>query len=32
MEDLRARLEATLNDATRRAYVQIGRPEKASHG
>jgi lysophospholipid acyltransferase (LPLAT)-like uncharacterized protein len=32
MEDLRARLEATLNDATRRAYVQIGRAEKASHG
>ena len=32
MEDLRARLEATLNDATRRAYVQIGRPEKAGHG
>jgi lysophospholipid acyltransferase (LPLAT)-like uncharacterized protein len=32
MEDLRARLEATLNDATRRAYVQIGRPEEAGHG
>jgi lysophospholipid acyltransferase (LPLAT)-like uncharacterized protein len=25
MEDLRARLEATLNDATRRAYAQVGR-------
>ena len=32
MEDLRARLEATLNDATRRAYAQIGRPEGAGHG
>ena len=32
MEDLRARLEATLNDATRRAYAQIGRPEGASRG
>jgi len=32
MEDLRARLEATLNDATRRAYLQIGRPEEAGHG
>jgi lysophospholipid acyltransferase (LPLAT)-like uncharacterized protein len=32
MEELRARLEATLNDATRRAYAQIGRPEEASHG
>ena len=32
MEDLRARLEATLNDATRRAYVQVGRPEGAGHG
>jgi lysophospholipid acyltransferase (LPLAT)-like uncharacterized protein len=31
MESLRARLEATLNDATRRAYVQIGRPEGADH-
>jgi len=27
METLRARLEATLNDATRRAYARIGRPE-----
>jgi len=32
MEDLRARLEATLNDATRRAYAQIGRPERVGHG
>ena len=32
MEDLRARLEATLNDATRRAYAQIGRPEGAGRG
>ena len=32
MEALRARLEATLNDATRRAYAQIGRPEEAGHG
>jgi lysophospholipid acyltransferase (LPLAT)-like uncharacterized protein len=32
MEDLRARLEATLNDATRRAYAQVGRPEQAGHG
>ena len=32
MEDLRARLEATLNDATRRAYAQIGHPEGAGRG
>jgi hypothetical protein len=32
MEKLRAQLEATLNDATRRAYVQLGRPEEAGHG
>jgi lysophospholipid acyltransferase (LPLAT)-like uncharacterized protein len=32
MEELRARLEATLNDATRRAYAQIGHPEEAGHG
>jgi lysophospholipid acyltransferase (LPLAT)-like uncharacterized protein len=32
MEDLRARLEATLNDATRRAYAQVGRSEQAGHG
>jgi lysophospholipid acyltransferase (LPLAT)-like uncharacterized protein len=31
MERLRAQLEATLNDATRRAYVQVGRPEEAAH-
>jgi lysophospholipid acyltransferase (LPLAT)-like uncharacterized protein len=32
METLRARLEATLNDATRRAYARIGRPEvEAGH-
>jgi lysophospholipid acyltransferase (LPLAT)-like uncharacterized protein len=32
MEKLRARLEANLNDATRRAYAQVGRPEQAGHG
>ena len=32
MEELRMRLEATLNDATRRAYAQVGRPEEAGHG
>jgi lysophospholipid acyltransferase (LPLAT)-like uncharacterized protein len=32
MEDLRARLEATLNDATRRAYARLGRPEGVGHG
>jgi lysophospholipid acyltransferase (LPLAT)-like uncharacterized protein len=32
MEELRARLEATLNDATARAYVRVGRPEEAGHG
>ena len=32
METLRARLEATLNDATRRAYARIGRPDvEAGH-
>jgi lysophospholipid acyltransferase (LPLAT)-like uncharacterized protein len=30
MERLRAQLEATLNDATRRAYAQVGRPEQAA--
>lgn len=30
METLRARLEATLNDATRRAYAAVGRPEGAA--
>jgi hypothetical protein len=32
MEKLRAQLEAILNEATRRAYVQVGRPEQAGHG
>ena len=32
MERLRAQLEATLNDATRRAYLEVGRPEEAAHG
>ena len=32
MESLRVKLEATLNEATRRAYVQVGRPEQAAHG
>jgi hypothetical protein len=32
MEKLRAQLEATLNDATRRAYARVGRPEGAGHG
>ena len=32
MEALRAQLEATLNDATRRAYIAIGRPEEEGHG
>jgi lysophospholipid acyltransferase (LPLAT)-like uncharacterized protein len=32
MEKLRVRLEQILNDATRRAYAQVGRPEKAGHG
>jgi lysophospholipid acyltransferase (LPLAT)-like uncharacterized protein len=32
MEKLRARLEANLNEATRRAYAQVGRPEQADHG
>jgi lysophospholipid acyltransferase (LPLAT)-like uncharacterized protein len=32
MEALRARLEATMNDATRRAYAKVGRPEpEAGH-
>src|SRR5258708_1915316 len=31
MEKLRAQLEATLNDATRRAYAQVGHPEEAGH-
>ena len=32
MERMRAQLEATLSDATRRAYAQVGRPEEAAHG
>jgi lysophospholipid acyltransferase (LPLAT)-like uncharacterized protein len=32
MEELRARLEATLNEATARAYAQVGCPEEAGHG
>jgi lysophospholipid acyltransferase (LPLAT)-like uncharacterized protein len=32
MEEFCARLEATLNDATARAYAQVGCPEKAGHG
>jgi hypothetical protein len=32
MEALRLRLEATLNDATERAYLAVGRPEGARHG
>jgi hypothetical protein len=32
MERLRAKLEAILNEATRRAYAQVGRPEEAGHG
>jgi lysophospholipid acyltransferase (LPLAT)-like uncharacterized protein len=32
MEELRARLETTLNDAMARAYAQVGRPEGKLHG
>ena len=32
MEKLRAKLESNLNEATRRAYAQVGRPEQAGHG
>ena len=32
MEGLRARLEATLNDATDRAYARLGHPREAGHG
>jgi hypothetical protein len=32
MEKLRSRLEAYLNEATRRAYARVGRPEEAAHG
>ena len=32
MEELRVRLETTLNEATARAYAQVGRPAEAGHG
>jgi lysophospholipid acyltransferase (LPLAT)-like uncharacterized protein len=32
MEKLRAALEANLNEATRRAWAQVGRPEQVGHG
>jgi lysophospholipid acyltransferase (LPLAT)-like uncharacterized protein len=32
MEKLRVQLEENLNEATRRAYAQVGRPEGADHG
>jgi lysophospholipid acyltransferase (LPLAT)-like uncharacterized protein len=32
MEQLRARLEGTLNEATKRAYAQVGRAPEAGHG
>ena len=32
MESMRVKLEATLNEATRRAYLQVGRPEQAAYG
>jgi lysophospholipid acyltransferase (LPLAT)-like uncharacterized protein len=32
MEQLRLKLEVYLNEATRRAYAQLGRPEEAAHG
>ena len=32
MEKLRLQLEQILNEATRRAYAQVGRPEQAGHG
>jgi lysophospholipid acyltransferase (LPLAT)-like uncharacterized protein len=32
MEELRARLEAHLNEVTHRAYARVGRPEQAAHG
>lgn len=32
MERLRKELEINLNEATRRAYAQVGRPEQADHG
>ena len=32
MEQLRQKLENILNEATRRAYAQVGRPDEADHG
>jgi lysophospholipid acyltransferase (LPLAT)-like uncharacterized protein len=32
MEKLRLQLEQILNEATRRAYAKVGRPEEAGHG
>ena len=32
MEELRLKLENILNEATRRAYATVGRPEEADHG
>ncbi len=32
MEKIRAHVEAILNEATRRAYALVGRPEEAEHG
>jgi hypothetical protein len=32
MEKLRLQVETYLNEATRRAYVQVGRPEGTGHG
>jgi len=32
MEKLRQKLEGFLNEATRRAYARVGRPEGAKHG
>jgi hypothetical protein len=32
MEQLRVELEETLNEATRRAYAMVGRPEGADRG
>jgi lysophospholipid acyltransferase (LPLAT)-like uncharacterized protein len=32
MEKLRVALEANLNEATRRAWAQVGRPEQVGHG
>jgi hypothetical protein len=32
MEKLRLHLEVVLNEATRRAYLKVGRPEEAAQG